>query len=147
MKLQHQKLWVLSIAALTILSSVFATLWANGFFLSYGPRREHYQNITFTDAVLKCESTTRARYNHLLQNLAMDDLSSRLDHGANLYRIFFIAEIAESLRDSARVDIYISCLVNAENGLVTEYEALQKREPTSEPIRKDKGGIFGWPLK
>lgn len=146
MKLKQQKFWLLAIAALTILSSVLATLWAQGFFLDHGQKGEDYQNITFTDAVLKCENATRVRYKNLLQNLTMDDLSSRLDNGANLYRIFFIAQITQSPRDSAAVDMYVSCLINAQNGLIAEYEVLQKREPTSEPIRKDKGGIFGWPL-
>ena|GEM_PF-2151131 len=147
MKRKPQEFWVLGIVALTISMSVLATLWAQGFFFRHHPESATYQNVTFTDAVLKCESATRTQYNNLLRNLTMDDLSSRLDHEANIYRIFFNAQIVKSSKDSATADFYIHCLINPQSGYMAEYVALEKKESASEALRKNKGGLFGWPLK
>lgn len=146
-RLKRQEIWVITVAALTIASSVLATLWTQGFLFGTQPGRETYQNITFTDAILKCEAESRAQYKSRLQNLALDDLSSRLDHSENLYRIFFNAQVAKSLSDPEAEDFLITCLVSAARGDIAKYEVLQKKEPGPEPIRKNEAGVFGWPIK
>lgn len=132
-------------AILIIVLSVLSTLWINGFFLSAGHNNNAYRNITFTDAVINCQNETRSRHKNQLQNLTLDDLSSRFDQATNLYRVFFHAQVSNSSRDSAAKDIYISCLVSAGRGKITAYEAFEKKETPTEPIRQEDGRLFGWP--
>jgi hypothetical protein len=143
-RLKRQEILVISVPAIFL--SVLATLWTQGMIFKPWQEDEHYQNVTFTDAVIQCQNAARAQFDVLLQTLTMDDLSSRQDHDSELYRIFFNAQVAKSPNDPDAVEFYISCLVNARHGNIAEYNALEKKERASEPIRKNKGGIFGWPL-
>lgn len=144
--IKHQKLWLLAIVLVIILLSVVTTLWLRGVFSADGEGKG-YQNVTLTDAVITCENQIRSEQKQRLRHLTLDNLSSRYDKAANLYRVFFIADL--QIKKSAGApssQFLISCFVGARRGKIQAMELFEKKESTADPIEKRDGGVFGWPL-
>lgn len=145
--IRHQKLWLLVIVLVIIALSVLSTLWFRGVFSSEENGRPNYQNITLTDAVIVCEKEIRSVHKQRLRHLTLDNLSSRYEEVANLYRVFFIADLQLSKEAGAPSSAFlIGCFVGAKRGNIKGLELFEKKENTTEPIQKRDGGIFGWPL-
>lgn len=145
--IRHQKLSLLAIVLVIIALSVFSTLWFRGVFSSGEAGSENYQNITLTDAVIVCEKEIRSTHKKRLRYLTLDNLSSRYDKPANLYRVFFAADLQLGKDPAAASSTFlIGCFVDAKRGNIESLELFEKKESTTEPIQKRDGGIFGWPL-
>lgn len=145
-RLKRQELSLVGLALLIIVLSVLTTLWVKGALFALEGDADAYQNITFTDAVLVCETETRELYKKRLRHLVLDGLSSRYDKSTNLYRIFFISQVAVRQKtEPATNEFLISCLVSAKNGSIEKFEAFEKKEPATSPGQRDRGGVFGWP--
>lgn len=131
-------------AAGIIASSVITTLYFTGFL--WGRDSEPgYQNITFTDAVLTCEQQTRSAFPRQLRTLTIDDHSSRFAAADNQYKIFLRAMLFQPASSAGTGELFVSCMVSADRGRVTAYEALEQQTSPTNVIRRDEGGIFGWP--
>lgn len=141
------------IAAFGIVAvSIITTLYITGVSSSLGGRESSgYNNVTFTDAVITCEEQTRQAYKGELQSLVLDDHSSRFEQRSNTYKIFFNASMGgKSSRNRGEAGpsvFFINCYVNGSQGRISSYEAYEDKEMTTKAIRKDDGGLFGWPLK
>lgn len=144
--IKHQKWWLLAIVLVIMLMSVTSTLWVRGFFGSAEDDGQSYQNITLTDAIVTCENDIRRRYGNQLRHLTLDNLSSRYDRAANLYRVFFAADMP--MGKDARAPskpVVVSCVAEAKQGKINGIELFEKKDDAAEPIKKRDGGIFGWP--
>lgn len=142
---RHQKLWLLAIVLTVMLVSATSTLWVYDFFTWGGNEEEGYQNITLTDAIITCENQVRRNYKNQLRYLTLDNLSSRYDRAANLYRVFFTADLQTGNTRAPSKPVLVSCLVEGARGKVKELDLFEKTENAAEPIKKRDGGIFGWP--
>lgn len=133
------------LAALGIIaSSVISTLYFSGFI--WGARSEaDYQNITFTDAVLTCKQQTRSAFPRQLRTVTIDDHSSRFAPASHEYKIFLRAMLLQPGSTEGTGELFVSCTVSADRGRVTAYEALEQQKSPSNVIRRDEGGVFGWP--
>ncbi len=137
------------IVALSIISlSVATTLFFSDFLLDKldGKDEGGYRNVTFTDAVLKCQTEARNNTKVKLQQITLDDHSSRLDENTNQFKIFLKATRAGADASEAQGTFYINCFVNGFNGRIAYYEGMEQKASRTEAIRKDEGGLFGWPL-
>lgn len=145
--IKHQKWWLLVLTLAIIILSVVTTLWIRGVLLPVRGQAKTLQNVTLTDAVMSCENEIRSIYKSRLRYLTLDNLSSRYDNSAKIYRVFFLADIQiDKSQTTPEAQFLVSCHVNAGRGDIIGIEALEKRETTTEPIRKREGGIFGWPI-
>lgn len=131
---------------LIIVTSVVMTLWVSGALFKFDSSGG-YKNVTFTDALLACQKQSRELYEGKLQRLVTDDHSSRYDNASNRYKIFFDATMSSQKSASGSKEFYINCFVNADGGRISGYDTYEQKENTTEAIRQDKGGLFGWPLK
>lgn len=147
---QHQqtqvRLLMSAAAAGIILISVALTLWLSGVFRPDSESNPGYQNITFTDATIACENKARAAHGATLQQLVMDGHSSRFDSRRERYKIFFTATMGSLKAENGVAEFYINCFVSTYRGRITSFEIYEKKEDSTDAIRKDKGGIFGWPM-
>ncbi len=143
---RRQELIVIWGALVIIAVSVLMTLWFSGVLFGGNGESSGYQNVTFTDAQLICENASREQYSGKLQRLNADDHSSRFDSRTNQYKIFFNATIASPQSETGSSEFFISCYVSAERGRIADYDASEKKEQRAEAIRKDEGGMFGWPI-
>lgn len=146
MKVQRkrQERLILALGAGIIAASVVTTVWISGVLGGRGST-SGYQNVTFTDAVLNCESQVRQTYRSQLQNLTLDDHSSRFDQPSYQYKIFFKAQMSSKAGTTAS-DFYLNCYVSADRGNIATLDAYEQKEAQTEAIRKDQGGLFGWPM-
>lgn len=103
-----------------------------------------YKNTTFTDAVISCRAHSQKAYGRQLEQLTLDDHSSRMDDAANQFKIFFKAMMVKRSDDSG--EFYINCYVSAESGRITYYEGMEQKSSPTEAIRRNDGGLFGWPI-
>lgn len=134
-------------AALFVIAiSIASTLVFSGVLLDHlgSQGGGQYQQVTFTDAVVKCQDMVRAEFKNKLRQVVLDDHSSRFDQASNLYRIFFNAQLTKPSADD-EPGYYVSCMVNARSGRVTEMEGAETKDSPTEAVRKDDGGLFGWP--
>lgn len=139
-------MWLLAIVLVIIALSVISTLWLRGIFSSGDDEGRNYQNITLTDAVITCENEIRSVHKQRLRHLTLDNLSSRYDKAANLYRVFFVADLQFGKEAGTPSSTFlIGCFVSAKRGKIKGLELFEKKESTTEPIQKRDGGIFGWP--
>lgn len=144
--IKYQKWWLLAIVLFIMLMSVITTLWVRGVFLPAGDDGQEHQNITLTDAVITCENAIRNNYKTRLRHLTLDNLSSRYDKSANLFRVFFVADMQAGKDPGALSKPFlVSCVVDARRGKIGGLELFEKKENAAEPIQKRDGGIFGWP--
>lgn len=143
---QRRQEWlVIAMGVGIIAASVATTLWLSGFFARGG--EEKYQNVTFTDAVVRCEARARDTFQGQLRLLTLDDHSSRFDQGAFAYKVFFNAQMADPKGEGAAAEYFINCFVSAEGGRIATFDLYQQKESQTEALRQDDGGLFGWPLK
>lgn len=143
---KRQERLIIAIGVGIIAASIVTTLWFSGVFGSSKPAPQ-YQNITFTDAVVKCETHIRGTYEGRLRVLMLDDHSSRFEQKSYLYRLFFKAEMTNGKSESSVGDFFINCYVDADKGRIATFETYEQQESQTEAIRRDDGGLFGWPLK
>lgn len=141
---RRQERLVVLIGAGIIATSIVTTLWFSGVLWGRGDSTG-YINTTFTDAQLQCEAEIKQSYGQQLRSLTFDSHSSRFDQSSHQYKIFFKAQMAGSNSTVAASSFYLSCFVSAERGKITALEAFEKKESQTEAIRKEEGGIFGWP--
>lgn len=144
-RIRWQEIVVLCGALGIIVVSVVTTLWFSGVFSPESSEEETYRNVTLTDAVLACEKKAYEAHGPMLRQLVLDNLSSRYDTRTGQYKIFHVATMASPKPGGAAMDFYVNCFVNTHRGSVTSFEIYEKRENPTEAIRKDGGGIFGWP--
>lgn len=144
---QKRQEWLVVIIGIgIILASIVTTLWFSGVIGNKQPVAR-YQNVTFTDALVMCEKQVRGAYQGRLRVLTFDDHSSRFDPDYYLYRMFFNAVMSSDTNESGTGEFFINCYISADKGQVAKFEAYEKRESQTEAIRRDSGGMFGWPLK
>lgn len=128
-----------------IAASVASTVWLSGVF--GGGSRAAYENVTFADAVIRCESQVRNTYKDRLRVLTLDDHSSRFDQTRYLYKVFFRAQMAGAKGETGAADYFINCFVSSERGGIASFDLYQQEELQTEALRREEGGLFGWPLK
>ena len=146
-KLSKQERYVIFGAVGVIAASIFTTLVVSGVIFNVGGGDEGgYQNVTFTDAVISCQDQTRNSFGNKLTNMVLDDHSSRFDQRSNMYKIFFQVEVTRS-KEQENNGFYVNCFVSASRGLITEFESLEQKVTQTETIRRERGGVFGWPMK
>lgn len=145
-KQRKQEKLVIGGALFIIALSIITTLWVSGVLFSSGDKGPAYKNVTFTDALITCENETRASYGSKLMRLVPDDHSSRYDSSSNQFKIFFKAAMTSSKSESGIGEFYINCYVNAERGRIADYDVYEQKDSPTEAIRKDEGGLFGWPI-
>ncbi len=143
-----QQVLVLLAAGVIIASAVSTTLYFTGFFSGGAPAGsvvDGYQNVTFTDASLACQTYTRERYADRMQTLTLDDHSSRYEDASKLYKIFLQLKMRKA-NDSPHPEPYwVNCFVSATNGNITEFEVGEARNAPRKPIRKDPDkGTISW---
>lgn len=143
----RQERLVIAGALFIIAVSVFSTLWFSGILFRGAGSSGNYQNITFTDALITCEAESREQYGDKLLRIVNDDHSSRYDGKSNQYKIFFKATMASQKSESGISEFFINCYVNADRGRIADYDVYENKEQRTEAIRKDEGGMFGWPNK
>jgi len=144
---QKQNLFVIVGAGLTILASIFTTLYvASGKFETEPNARQGqgYKNITFTDAVITCKQYVEQQFGDSLRSLEIDDHSSRLEHRRFIYKIFLKAESPAKDRPGLALH-YVNCFVNSASGSISKYETYEEKEETVSPITEDDSNMFGWP--
>lgn len=128
------------VAALGIVVlSVACTLYYTGVLSHDVGGEPGYKNITYTDAVVSCENHAHQVFGAGLAQLTVDDHSSRMEHQANRYFIFFRAVVDKG--------VYINCFVDPSDGGVTKFEVRPQDVPDPNAQMKDSGSLFGWPLK
>lgn len=103
-----------------------------------------YQNITFTDATLTCQSQTRDKYGKRIKTLAVDNHSSRYDERQFSYKIFFEMDLKG---DNGKLKAhYVNCFVRSDSGKINKFEVFEVDGKT--PSRVDDGtNMFGFPIK
>lgn len=144
---KKQEVLVIVGALGVIVASVVTTLFLSGFLMDqFSSEDGGYKNVTFTDALLTCDQYTRQSFSGKLTRLNVDDHSSRFDPSSNQYKIFYMAEAKSSDSETGMGEFYVNCFVNAERGKVAYYESLEKKDAKTEAIRKQRGGLFGWPI-
>ena len=147
-KKRSQERLVIASAIIVVLASILTTLYVSGFFSSLEPQDEQsYQNITFTDAVIICREQTRDAFKSSLRNQTLDDHSSRFDQTSNTYMIFFKAQMASKKNEFGFGDFFINCYVSRSRGRIASFDVYEDKESSTEAIRRNSGGLFGWPLK
>ena len=109
-----------------------------------GQSNSGYNQVTFTDAVVQCQQMVRAEFKTKLSHVVLDDHSSRFDQASNQYRIFFNAQQTKP-KSEEDAGYYVSCMVNASTGRITEMEGAETKDSPTEAVRKEDGGMFGWP--
>lgn len=132
----------LAVAALTLGFLGKEAFWSS----SNNHSGSGYRNVTFTDAVLECEASTRSEYADRLKSLVVDNHSSRYDDRAFLYKIFFEADMISE--DSGEVSLhYVNCFVASESGKIDKFELWEDRDEESGPQKKKTTNAFGYPIK
>lgn len=126
--------------------SIAATLWFSGAMQQGASLEQGYENVTFTDAQMTCNETVRNQYGASLLRLEPDNHSSRYEHSAHQYKIFYKAIVSSGKGASNPAEFYVSCLVNASRGGIDEFDAAEQKEISSGAQRKSEGGVFGWPI-
>lgn len=148
-KRRQQQIVVLVAAAVIIAASVVSTLYFTGYF-SFGSGAGKggvgYQNITFTDAYLECESYTRERYESRLQSLAVDNHSSRYENASKLYKIYFQLQMRKPPHAPQPEPYWVNCFVSASDGDIVEFQVGEGKDlPVDKPITENPNNTFGWP--
>ncbi len=143
---KKQNTYVIAVSIGVLVVSVFVTLYATGvLFGGSGSDSKGYRNVTFTDAVLTCQNTTRETYGDRIRNLVIDNHSSRFDDKQFLYKIFLKMDLFDKNRDKARLH-YINCFVKSSNGRVRKYEAFEEVEQNRKRMSDDTN-MFGMPKR
>ena len=142
---RKQQIVVASLAAalllLTVSTAGFLLLRESG---GNGASSDAYKNVTFTDAVLACEQSTKNNYNQRIKNLMVDSHSSRYDNAYGRYKIFLKADMISE--ESGEVALhYVNCFVNSSSGDIQKYEVFEDSEEEVSPVKGGDTNAFGWP--
>ena len=136
-----QNIVLVVIAFFVIALSILVTLYFSGLWSS--PPKEGYKNVTFTDAVLRCEDKTRRHFGKKLKLFFVDDHSSRYDANAYMYKIFLEAFVQKSKK---RVQFFVNCYVSAERGRIKKFETFEQVDgKKGEAKTKDSDKLMIWP--
>ena len=136
---------ILSAVGVVVLSVVTTLLFSDVLLDTLsGGGDQGYRNTTFTDAVIACRGQSQDAYGNQLQHLTLDDHSSRMDNSANQYKIFFKAMMTKRQDDGG--EFYINCYVSADSGRIAYFEGMEQKSTPTEAIRRNDGGLFGWPI-
>lgn len=142
-----QRIAVVLIAIVVVVSSVMITIFFSDSGVNpwRGGEDTGYQNVTFTDALLNCESETKDLYGSQIKHLVYDSHSSRYDERQFLYKLFFTLDLKKGGEDSRETSlIYINCYIKAQNGRLAKYEVFEQVEEVTTPTTKSEPSIFGW---
>ncbi len=143
---KKQNTYVITVSIGVLVASVFITLYATGvLFGGSGADSKGYRNVTFTDAVLACQNTTKENYGERIRNLVIDNHSSRFDDKQFLYKIFLKMDLYDKNRTKARLH-YINCFVKSSNGRVRKFEAFEEVEQNQKRMSDDTN-MFGMPKR
>ena len=137
-------------AALLMAVIIVCVAVASWFYLQQmgmGRSKGVYKNVTFTDALLECQSYTRERYGDSLKRLTFDAHSSRWEQAAGVYKLFFAADMAgrSAAPGDETSEFFIACDISGRSGKLRDYDALQNKAQKPEAQRMNDGGLFGWP--
>ena len=141
-----QRIAVVLFAIVVVLVSVLVTIFFSD--SSVNPWRggdsTGYQNVTFTDAVLSCESETEDMYGDRIKHLIVDNHSSHYDDKQLLYKIYFTLDLKKSDGNNTETAlIYINCYIKGQNGRLAKYEVFEHVEDVATPITESEPGLFG----
>ncbi len=143
-----QRIAVVVFAIVVVAVSVLVTLFVSDSSLNpwRSGDRTGYQNVTFTDAVLTCESATKERFADQIKFLLLDNHSSRYDEREFLYKIFYTIDRKQSEENGREAPplIYINCYVSGRNGRIEKYDVHEHVDDEVKPVTKQESGIFGW---
>lgn len=135
-----------AIILLVILIVIALASWFYLFQMSGESKQgEAYQNVTFTDALLKCRSFNEKRYGNKLKRLTFDSHSSRWEQQRGLYKIFFKADMVSNKAATTFAEYWAMCEISGRNGSVRDYDLLMYKSQKNEAQRANSGGLFGWP--
>ncbi|SMF22264.1 hypothetical protein SAMN02745866_01402 [Alteromonadaceae bacterium Bs31] len=147
MNARSQNIIVVATALAIILLSIMVTLYVSGRLFDTGPmagEKQGYQNITFTDAVLTCQKSTRNTFGKRIRTLVVDDHSSRYDPKEFLYKIFIKVETPKPKEEGLMLH-YVNCFVKSSNGRINKYETWEDKEEEVSPVTENDTNMFGWP--
>ena len=127
-----------------VVGSVIITIIAASFFIDTSglTPEEGYQNVTFTDAVVACESRVKRNYGQRIRSVVTDAHSSRFAEANHLYKIFLNLDLYTKDRTSG-VNHYVNCFVRAKNGRITKFEVFEDSEKAAAPTYDDGTNMFG----
>jgi hypothetical protein len=141
---KKQNLIVIVIAVVIILSSIVTTVYVSEVMGERDSDNRGYQNVTFTDAVLACESDTKQEFGSSLSQLVIDRHSSRYDADAFVYKIFLEAYTPKGTNELS--EFFVTCYVKSSNGRVSRFDVFENVESNdSEAVRKGGDKFIEWP--
>lgn len=144
---RSQNTIVLAIGFAIVAISVVVTLYVSGRFANLGPFARApggYQNYTFTDAVLRCQTATRSEFGTQMRSMEVDDHSSRYDAREFVYKIFLKVETPSGNSQGVAMN-YVNCFVSASSGKIGKFESYLEKEDNSSPVTGRETNVFGWP--
>ncbi len=146
MKSRTQNIVVIATALSIVLLSILVTLYMSGNLIntSSSASSQGYQNITFTDAVITCQNSTRQTFGNRIRTMEVDDHSSRYDPKEFLYKIFIKVETPTRKSEGLTLH-YVNCFVKSSNGRVNKFESWEDKEEEVSPVTEKDTNMFGWP--
>jgi len=144
---RKQNTIVLAAAVSVILLSVLLTLYVSGRLFDgalFSAPERGYRNVTFTDAVLTCKSSTRQQFGASIRSLEVDDHSSRFDEREYVYKIFLQVE-TPAKKDAGLSLHYVNCFVRSGSGAMSKWESYEDKEQKTNPVYEKGTNLFGWP--
>ncbi len=144
MDTRKQQLVTLVIAAIILVGATITTTVVIKKSLSGDADGNGYKNVTFTDAVLTCESEVKSRFADDIKTLAVDNHSSRYDSKFYIYKIFLNANVATKKHKHGNLH-YINCFVKSSNGRISKFDVFEDFEQQTEALTDKETNSFGWP--
>lgn len=141
---KQQALVVIFTAAFLVLATITGTYLIKTGSLGGDVDDNGYKNVTYTDAVLTCESTVRERFNDRIITLVTDSHSSRFDDRFFLYKIFLKANMTSPKNEHGNMH-FINCFVKSSDGRISKFEVLEESEAETEALTNQPSNAFGWP--
>lgn len=145
-KTRDQQIAVVVFAIVVVVVSVVVTIFfsKSGANPWRGSDFAGYQNVTFTDAVLNCESETENLYGDRIKHLTMDNHSSYYDEKQFIYKIFFTLDLRSGSGSHSETSLnYVNCYIKGHNGRLARYDVLEHVDETVAPITESEPGLFG----
>jgi hypothetical protein len=127
------------------LLSIVLTKFVVDLSLSGDGDRSGYQNVTMTDAYLKCIERVSRVYGEDLYSYSMDDLSTRFDQQNKLFMVFMDVEVVSGPEKAAESS-FVSCKVSAA-GVISDFDITVESGSSGGGGRRSKGNPFGFDLK
>lgn len=138
---KKQTIFVFAVASAVIAGLVLVVLYSSGrlWQSSIGGSVQGYQSVTFTDAVLACQRSTRSSYGTRVRGLFTDNHSSRFDEKQYLYKIFLKMDLYDDETRRGRAH-HVNCFVRSSNGAISKFEVYAMEE--GRPVDTN---MFGMP--